>query len=62
MDVYIGEIQSSVRLTERVTRHEIYQIVREALNAMKDAEAAAQRATAERRISTGVRDELEGED
>ena len=27
MDVHIGEIQSSVRLTERVTRHETYQIV-----------------------------------
>jgi len=61
MDVHIGEIESSVRLTQRMTRNEICKIVREEMNARAEEEATAQRAAQERRITSGVRDELEGE-
>lgn len=61
MDVHIGEIESSIRVTQRLTRSEICRIVREEMNARAEEEAAARRAAHERSITSGVRDELEGE-
>jgi hypothetical protein len=58
MDVEIGEISSTVRLTDRELPS-VEKIVRLVLAALAQQRAIEQGAIEERRVGTGVRDALE---
>jgi hypothetical protein len=64
MDVHINEIASTVRSVEGsspLAPSQIQEIIRLVLKAIEEREAHGQRVNAERRVTSGVRDEMEGE-
>ena len=64
MDVHINEIASTVRNVEgssSLAPSQIQEIIRLVLKAIEEREAHGQRVDAERKVTSGVRDEMEGE-
>jgi len=64
MDVHINEIASTVRNVEvssSLAPSQIQEIIRLVLKAIEEREAHGQRVDAERKVTSGVRDEIEGE-
>ncbi len=64
MQVHINEIASTVRHVEGSTSLSpalMQEIIRLVLKAIDEREAHGRRVDAERRVTSGVRDELEGE-
>jgi hypothetical protein len=63
MNIEIQHIQTRVRTTDMVeqplTQQQIIELV---LRVIREERAYEQRVKAERRVSSGVRDEIEGED
>ena len=64
MQVHINEIASTVRSVEgspTLSPAQMQEIIRLVLKAIEEREAHGQRVNAERRVTSGVRDEMEGE-
>jgi hypothetical protein len=63
MQVHINEIASTVRNVEgsSLSPSQIEEIIRLVLKAIEEREAHGQRVNAERRVTSGIRDEMEGE-
>lgn len=64
MQVHINEIASTVRQVDgsaSLSPAQMEEIIRLVLKAIDEREAHGQRVVAERRITSGVRDEMEGE-
>ncbi|MGH9256234.1 MAG: hypothetical protein ACRD3C_16885 [Vicinamibacterales bacterium] len=64
MQVHINEIASTVRTVEGsavLSPAQMQEIIRLVLKAIEEREAHGQRVNAERKVTSGVRDEMEGE-
>ena len=64
MQVHINEIASTVRTVEGssvLSPPQMQEIIRLVLKAIEEREADSQRVDAERKVTSGVRDEIEGE-
>jgi hypothetical protein len=64
MQVHINEIASTVRTVEGsavLSPAQMQEIIRLVLKAIEERDAHNQRVNAERRVTSGVRDEMEGE-
>ena len=64
MQVHINEIASTVRNVEgssSLSPSQMEEIIRLVLKAIEEREAHRQRVNAERRVTSGIRDEMEGE-
>jgi hypothetical protein len=64
MDVHINEIASTVRQVDGaagLSPAQMQEIIRLVLKAIEEREAHGQRVNAERRVTSGIRDEMEGE-
>jgi hypothetical protein len=64
MQVHINEIASTVRTVEgssSLSPAVMQEIIRLVLKAIEERDAHNQRVNAERKVTSGVRDELEGE-
>jgi hypothetical protein len=64
MDVHIGEVTSTVHATDAnapLSPQKMHQILDIVMKAVKDEQQHAARVQAEKKISSGVRDEQEGE-
>ena len=64
MQVHINEIASTVRNVEgssSLSPSQMEEIIRLVLKAIEEREAHGQRVNAERRVTSGIRDEMEGE-
>jgi hypothetical protein len=64
MQVHINEIASTVRNVEgssSLSPSQMEEIIRLVLKAIQEREAHGQRVQAERRVTSGIRDEMEGE-
>ena len=64
MQVHINEIASTVRTVEgsaSLSPAQMQEIIRLVLKAIEERDAHNQRVHAERKVTSGVRDEMEGE-
>ena len=64
MQVHINEIASTVRQVDggaSINPVQMQEIIRVVLNAVEEREAHQKRVASERRVTSGVRDEMEGE-
>jgi hypothetical protein len=64
MQVHINEIASTVRHVEGsavLSPAQMQEIIRLVLKAIEEREAHDQRVNAERKVTSGIRDEMEGE-
>lgn len=64
MQVHINEIASTVRNVDgssSLSPSQMEEVIRLVLKAIEEREAHGQRVNAERRVTSGIRDEMEGE-